>query len=172
MPKTSKQIPSPSAIENSKAKSTNGFKKNQVMQMQWCVHTYINFIYLFHIVKNVSHSVLSYTTHSVCLSTACLSICKNACWWIKTKKHLKEIVNMEFPFLLEKKKKGKKLTVDATNNRKSNFFSSFFIHLPCWAISPKYSIYSQKESNPNQKKGSTFHQTEYKRKYDLGFLVE
>lgn len=155
MPKTSKQIPSPSAIENSKTKSTNGFcqkkkstngfKKNQVMQMQWCVHTYINLIYLFHIVKNVSHSVLSYTTHSVCLSTACLSICKNACWWIKTKKHLREIVNMEFPFLLEKKK------MPLTTERATSLAASSYTCLVEQWVLNTLSI-AKKESNPNQKK--------------------
>jgi hypothetical protein len=39
----------------------------------------------------------------------------------------------------------KQLTVDAIENRKSYLLGCFFVHLPCGAISPKNSVYSEKK---------------------------
>jgi hypothetical protein len=39
----------------------------------------------------------------------------------------------------------KQLTVDAIENRKSYLLRCFFVHLPCGAISPKNSVYSEKK---------------------------
>lgn len=47
----------------------------------------------------------------------------------------------------EKVVKGKKekLTVDAMENWKSYLLSCFFVHLPCGAIRPKYSVYIEQK---------------------------
>ncbi len=46
-------------------------------------HNNWNFYYLMYIVKYVCYCILCYSNHGICLSTACLPICKNTRWKYK-----------------------------------------------------------------------------------------
>ena len=112
---------------------------------------YIKFLdYLFHIIINICYSKLGNSRHGVCLSTACLSICKNSSWNLCPSFRHKENCqwySIEIQQLEKRRSKAKEgiLTVNTADNRKSNFLGSFFIHLLCGAITPKYSVWQHNE---------------------------
>lgn len=97
--------------------------------MQCCECTHVFFIYLSHVVKNVCYSTISYTAHGVSFSTACLSICKNACWLIRESK---KNVNMEVPWkliMIKEERKSKKINsqlIPLTTERATSLAASWY----------------------------------------------
>lgn len=108
------------------------------MHVQWVN----NEDYLPYMVKYICEGVFSNSIHGERFSTACLSISKNTGWSINLAIH-EWNKRMRMKYGRKKKEIKLVLTIDATDNRKSNFLGSFFVHLLSWATTAENSVYKQ-----------------------------
>lgn len=123
--------------------------KRTMLSCQECIvgRTWLNknhwiYHYSLYVVIYIWNCILCYSKHGVCFSAACLPICKNTCWiTCGSSFNISFVVEAMYSIT---KSIITALTVNTTDNWKSNLFCPCIVYLPCRTVTPKYSVYVEK----------------------------